>query len=196
MKLSYPILLILTIVIMSSCFSEDETTPKPKTYFRIDVPKPSYKVFDSLNTNYSFEYPNYGMVEPVKSKFDSKNWLNINFPTYGCKLYISYKGLSKAVTLDSLINDSYTFLEEHKKFSSGIVERAYVNKDNNTYGYVFEIKGNDVASTYQFYLTDSTKHFLRGALYFDFKPNNDSLAPIITRLTSDLDHLINTFNWK
>lgn len=95
-----------------------------------------------------------------------------------------------------MVNDSYNFTKEHDKFSSGVIEREYENNLEKVYGYVFDIKGSQVASPYQFYVTDSSKYFLRGALYFDFKPNNDSLSPIINRLKTDIENMISTLKWK
>ena len=196
MKIKYIILLLFVCVCLSSCFNDDVPTPKPKTYFRLDVPIPTYQKFDTLGLPFIFQYPNYGIVETVEGKFADRNWFNINFPNYGCKLYVSFKYLTPKVTLDSLINDSYNFTKKYDKFSSGILETAYANNKSKVYGYVFEIKGTEVVSPYQFYVTDSSRYFLRGALYFEFKPNNDSLAPIIKRLTIDLNNMISTFEWK
>jgi len=190
------ILLLFIGFCFSSCFNDEVSTPKPKTYFRLDIPTPTYQKFDTLGLPFSFQYPNYGIVERTEGKFKNKNWFNINFPNYGCKLYVSLINLTPKVTLDTLINDSYNFTKQHDKLSSGILERAYSNKENKVYGYVFEIKGMEVVSPYQFYITDSSRYFVRGALYFDFKPNNDSLAPIIKRLKIDLDSMISTFKWK
>lgn len=189
------ILLILSIILIS-CYNEEGSTPKPKTYFRIDTPNPNYTLFKTNSYPYEFEYPDYGFIEKLENRKGAMHWLNISFPQYGCKLYLSYKEIGKEARLDKLINDSYTFLEEHQKLSSGIIEREYYNQEKNISGYTFEIKGKEIASPYQFYLTDSLNHFVRGAIYFDFKTNNDSLSPVIERLTKDLDYLISTFDWN
>ncbi|PIV58809.1 MAG: gliding motility lipoprotein GldD, partial [Bacteroidetes bacterium CG02_land_8_20_14_3_00_31_25] len=52
------------------------------------------------------------------------------------------------------------------------------------------------ASNIQFYVTDSIRHFVRGALYFETKPNKDSLAPIINFIEQDVTHLVETLRWK
>lgn len=196
MKIRIIFFVLLLGVCFGSCGDDERSVPKPKTYFRLDVPSPTFQKFDTLGFPFMFQYPNYGIVERTEGKFNHKNWFNLNFPDYGCKLYVSFMNLTTKTTLGNLINDSYNFTKEHDKFSSGVVERAYSNKETKVYGYVFEIKGSQVASPYQFYITDSTRYFLRGALYFDIKPNNDSLAPIIQRVTKDLDYLISTFEWK
>ena len=196
MQKRYLLLAILFSVLFISCSEDKNSAPKPKTYFRLDVPLPSYQKFDTLGMPFIFEYPNYGFIEKTEGRFDNKNWFNINYPNYGCKLYISFVHINSKMSLGNLVNDSYNLTKEHDKFSSGVIERSYSNKEAKVYGYVFEIKGSKVVSPYQFYLTDSSRYFLRGALYFEASPNNDSLSPIIQRLTEDLDYMISTFEWR
>lgn len=188
-------LLIILIFTLTSCFQKEDYTPKPKTYLRLDVSQPQYILHNDNSLPYKFEYPDYGKIEKVENNPLAKHWLNINFPEFGCMLYLSYKDIKGDIRLDKLVNDSYTFLKEHQKLSSGIIESEYRDDDKKVYGFAFEIKGKEVASPYQFYLTDSNNHFVRGAIYFDFKVNNDSLMPIIERLNTDLNHLISTFEF-
>jgi len=70
-----------------------------------------------------------------------------------------------------------------------------MNITQNVHGAFFKVEGN-VATASQFFLTDSTKNFLRGALYFNATPNQDSLQPVNSFLVEDMRHLINTFRWK
>ena len=70
-----------------------------------------------------------------------------------------------------------------------------VSKPNGVYGNVMNIEG-DVATPFQFYLTDSTSHFLRGSLYVRSRINTDSLAPVFEFLKVDAMHMINTFEWQ
>lgn len=188
-------LIIALSLCLHSCFESNPPVPKPKTYFRMDIEEPIYKEFRESNYPYRFEYPDYGHIEKVKGDKDSRYWLNINFQDFGTKLYLSYKRIDSKTRLEYLVNDSYTFLKEHQKLSSGILEREYESKDKRVYGTAFEIKGNEIASPYQFYLTDSSTHFVRGAIYFDFKTNNDSISNIIERLIIDLENLISSFEW-
>lgn len=196
MQKRFFLLAILSAGLFIACSGDKNSAPKPKTYFRIDVPLPIYQKFDTLGLPFMFDYPNYGEVEKAEERFDNKNWFNINYPDYGCKLYLSFVGLSSKNTLSNLVNDSYNLTKEHDKFSSGVIERAYSNQEAKVYGYVFEIKGTKVVSPYQFYITDSSRYFVRGALYIESSPNADSLSPIIQRLTQDLDYMISTFEWK
>jgi gliding motility-associated lipoprotein GldD len=196
MKIKYISIILFCIVAFVGCSDNQNSTPKPKTYFRIDVPKPNYLTFDTLSLPFTFQYPNYGVVEEKEDKNSNINWFNIYFKDYGCKLYMTFINLNKNVRLDTLINDSYNFTKEHDKFSSGVIEKEFANNKDKVYGYLFDIKGSQVASPYQFYVTDSSKYFLRGALYFDYKANNDSLSPIINRIKTDIDYMISTLKWK
>ena len=129
-------------------------------------------------------------------KTSNINWFKICVKDYGCKLYRTFINLNKDIRSDTLISESYNFTKEHDKFSSGVIEKEFANNKDKVYGYLFDIKGSQVASPYQFYVTDSSKYFLRGALYFDYKANNDSLSPIINRIKTDIDYMISTLKWK
>ncbi|MBP6429449.1 MAG: hypothetical protein KA273_03530, partial [Bacteroidales bacterium] len=107
MQKRYLLLAILFSVLFISCSEDKNSAPKPKTYFRLDVPLPSYQKFDTLGMPFVFEYPNYGIVESADGRFDNKNWFNINYPNYGCKLYISFLGINSKMSLGNLVNDSY-----------------------------------------------------------------------------------------
>jgi gliding motility-associated lipoprotein GldD len=103
--------------------------------------------------------------------------------------------------LREYVADAFTFVDKHQGKASRIQEMdlGELNlgtPENRVYGVLFVIRGVGVASTYQFYVTDSSKHFVRGALYFNHAPNNDSLAPVIDFLKSDINHLIETFTWR
>lgn len=192
----YILLAVLLAVLFTGCLGDKNIGPKPKTYFRLDIPEPTYSKFDTLDLPFVFQYPDYGNIERSEGRFENKNWFNVNFPNYGSKLYLSFMRITPEITLANLVSDSYNMTKEQDKFATGVIERAYSDSDAKVYAYVFEIKGRRVVSPYQFYITDSSTYFLRGVLSLDIKPNNDSLAPIITRVVEDLDYLISTFEWK
>ncbi len=178
-----------------SC-SEEPPIPKPKTYLLLETSQPIYSVVDEKELPFTFEVPDYGNLVMINSDKKSDKWFNILFDKYGFEANVSYIPLKSDTSLAYMINDCYTFLDRHKKFSSGIIEHQYENPKNNTYGTIFEIKGSDVVSPYQFYITDSTKHFIRLALHCKTIPNNDSLSTYIERITTDLDYMINSIKWK
>lgn len=189
------LLLLLTITTLASCTAEPPI-PKPKTYLRLSTPTPQYIHFENETLPFSFEYPDYGNIKMIESDRQSDKWFNISFERYGFEANVSYIPIKADTALAYMINDCYTFLDKHKKFSSGIIEQQYEDNKNKVYGNVFEIKGSEVVSPYQFYLTDSTKHFLRLALHCTSIPNNDSLSAYIKRIETDLQHLITSFRWK
>lgn len=186
------IVLILIITVISSC-NNDDYTPKPRAYFRINLPQKSYQKFDTIFP-YSFEYPTYAIIKRDNKSNAEKFWINIQFPEYKAIIHLTYKPVKN--NLDSLIESSRKFVDKHISKASSIKEKSYENIDNNIYSIVYNIKGNEVASPYQFFATDKNNHFLRGALYFNMQPNNDSLAPVIEFIEKDIDHLINTLKWK
>lgn len=172
-------------------------TPKPAGYFKIDFPEKKYQTFDKLGYPYSFEYPVYAHVIRDSTFFGDSTenpwWINIDFPQFDARIYLSYKIIGK-YKLDSLLNDAFNLTNKHSIKASYIDDSA-MNISNNVHGEFFKVEG-DVATANQFFLTDSTKNFIRGALYFDATPNEDSLRPVNQFLVDDMKHLINTFKWK
>lgn len=183
------------ILLISSCNSD--YTPKPRGYFQIHFPKKQYQSFDQPGYPYSFEYPVYAKVIKDTSFFgeapENPWWINIDFPQFNGRIYVSYKDPTKE-KFDKLINDSYKLTNKNtvKAYS---IDDSLINNPNNVHGIFFKL-GGDVATANQFLLTDTTKHFLRGALYFDAAPNEDSLGIVNRFLVEDVRHLINTFKWK
>ena len=54
----------------------------------------------------------------------------------------------------------------------------------------------NAASPIQFYVTDSTRHFINGSVYFNVKPNYDSILPAVNYLEKDIKTFIGTLKWK
>jgi gliding motility-associated lipoprotein GldD len=167
-------------------------TPKPAGYLRIDFPEKEYQVYDSI-CPFTFEYPLYGKITTDTSWIAEPCWINIEFPNFGGKIHISYKTVNK--NLNTYTEDSRTLAYKHTVKADAISETLYTDEVRRVFGLLYEIKG-DAASNVQFYLTDSTRHFLRGSLYFNVQPNADSLAPVIDFLKEDIIHLVETLKWK
>jgi len=183
------------VVLLAACNSG--YSPKPKGYFKIDFPKKEYQVFDQPGYPYTFEYPVYANVVKDSTFFGEKTendwWININFPQFNGRMYVSYKEIGKN-SLEKLVNDAFTMTNKHtlKAYS---IDDSLITTPNNVHGVFFKV-GGDVATANQFFLTDSVHHFLRGAMYFDATPNEDSLSIVNRFLMEDMRHLINTFRWK
>lgn len=166
--------------------------PKPRGYFRIDFPVKKYQFFDSA-CPFTFEYPVYGTIEKDKSPNAEPCWMNIDFNRYNAKIHLSYKSVNKSAT--GLIEDSHILAYKHTIKADAIDEEIINDSTRNMYGILYDIKGN-AASSVQFYVTDSLKHFLRGSLYFNVTPDKDSLAPAIEFFRKDIIRLIETIKWK
>ena len=183
----FSLFLLLTI----SC--KKDYTPKPRGYFRISFPEKAYKMLDSKTFPYRFEAPVYSKIVADNERLAEPFWVNLEFPRNKAELHISYKNVDN--NLMKLTEDSRTLAYKHSIKADAINERIFVNPEKKVYGTIYLIDGN-AASPLQFYLTDSTKNFLRGALYIREVPNIDSLRPVIDFLTPDVIRLIETTEWK
>jgi gliding motility-associated lipoprotein GldD len=183
-------MVIISLIPVICC--QRHYTPKPTGYLRIDLPEKAYRVYDST-CPFTFEYPLYGKITFDTSRLAEPCWINIEFPQFGGKIHISYKNVNK--NLNTYIEDSRTLAYKHTVKADAISETLYSDEARKVYGLLYGIKG-DAASNVQFYVTDSTRHFLRGSLYFNTQPNADSLAPVINFIQSDIIHLIETLKWK
>ncbi|NTW33979.1 MAG: gliding motility lipoprotein GldD [Bacteroidetes bacterium] len=189
LKYLYAAFLLVSLV---SCGDRD-TMPKPKGYFRIDLPVKKYVMFDSVYP-YSFEYSVYSKIIPDTNKNAEPFWINLYYPRFNGTIHISYKYVKH--NFAKYAEDSYNLAMKHISKANNIDNDRFDFPENNIHGIIFNIEGNDAASPYQFFLTDSISNFVRGALYFNIKPNNDSLSPVIGDIKEDILHIIKTFKWK
>jgi len=191
------VVLTAALLFLYACNS-DYSAGKKKGYFRIDFPEKKYKLFDSTGYPYTFEYPEYARVIKDSTFFDDKAgdyWINIDIPRFHGRIHVSYKSINAQNNFDSLTNDAYKMAtRQHMTMATGIFD-SVMHTPNGVSGLYYSLDGN-TATANQFYLTDSTKHFLRGALYFDAAPNADSLGIVNDFLKKDLFHLINTLHWR
>jgi gliding motility-associated lipoprotein GldD len=186
---------ILGVVIVGFACNSAYTV-KPKGYYRIDFPSHVYQRFDQPGYPYSFDYPVYAQIARDSSFFkdmDTPFWVNIEFPSLQGKIYLSYKTIGEA-TLEKLVNDAFVMTYKHTSKASSIRDSLFRTPNGNS-GIWFDVGGN-AATGKQFFITDSTRHFLRGALYFDTTPNADSLNIVYDFLQVDMFRLINSLRWK
>lgn len=207
------IIIIIFSLILVFIFSCNSTfTPKPKGYFKIDFPERSYRTFDEPGFPYSFEYPSYATVSKnIEAEDNQPYWLNVEFKGFNGRIYLSYKSVNGYSTYkiqqgntykDSLVKNSFDKLRDeafnltykHTIKASGIVDSFFSTRPGYT-GMYFYVEGN-AATSKQFFVTDSVRHFLRGALYFDATPNEDSIKVVSDFLEADVKHLISTLKWK
>jgi len=167
-------------------------TPKPRGYFRITFPDKTYKSFES-NAPYKFEIPEYSVMLKYSSAKDEAWWYNLFFPEMKGTIHISYSSIKD--NLNKYIEDSRSLVYKHTIKADAINEQTFINREKKIYGVLYEITGN-AASPYQFFVTDSSKHFIRGALYFNVHPNKDSLSPVFHFIKTDIIHLMESLEWK
>jgi gliding motility-associated lipoprotein GldD len=186
--------LFVTIIIsfFAACSEEEITMPRPRGYYRIDLPEKSYQKFEN-NCPYSFEFPTYASMQVDSNRKMERCWANLTFPSQHATVYLSYKDIQD--NLNQMFEDSRNLAYKHAAKASQIEEYTINIPEKKVYGIIYEIAGN-AASSIQFHVSDSSSHFLRGSLYFYAAPNADSLEPVISFIRSDIEHLIQSFNWK
>jgi gliding motility-associated lipoprotein GldD len=182
--------LILSLT-LAGC--KQDYSPKPRGYFRIDLPDKQYVRFDSAYP-YSFEYPVYAKVTADNRATSEPYWINIDFPQFQGRIYISYKPVKNNLT--EYLEDARTFVVKHIPKAEAIDDTLIYRPEDRVFGLVYYIQGSQAASPCQFFVTDSSANFLRGALYFNVSPNNDSLAPVLAFIEEDIRHMVDTFLWK
>lgn len=187
----------ILFVLLFGC--NEKYTPKPREYFRIDFPEKSYHQLQP-GFPYQFDIPDYSEIVADYDNPNQPNWINISVPANKAEVHISYYNLtnqksSSRVLLNKFMEDSRTLAYKHSIKADAIQEQVFMNPAKNVYGLIYKIGGN-AASPMQFFLTDSTNHFLRGALYIREVPNIDSLKPIIDFLEPDIIRLIETTTWN
>jgi gliding motility-associated lipoprotein GldD len=168
-------------------------SPRPYGYFRIELPQHEYEIFDVKDYPYSFEAPKYARVLPDTDDNSEPYWINLSFPKFNCKIHVTYKPIKG--NFDEVMEDSRRLAYKHTIKADAIGETFFENDSKNVYGILYDIKGN-AATPLQFALTDSSRHLFRGSLYFDCKPNKDSLAPVVKFLEEDIAHIMETLTWR
>ena len=181
MKLS---LLLLTVFL---CACSENHTPKPRGLFKVDLPAKNYERIN-VDCDFSFEKPSYSILRNL----DENCFYNLHFPDQNAVLHITYLHLQD--NLSEHIEQSRSFAYKHDVIADAISETVYVNHESKVYSLLYDYAGVTATST-QFYITDSTSHFFRGALYFNNEVT-DSLLPINNFLKDDVKHIIETFRWE
>lgn len=166
--------------------------PKPKGYLKLEYPKATYKQFAS-DCPFAFDVNNMVTVEKPRGKIQYCG-VNLNYSELKGKIHLTYIGVDEEL-LKTTIRDAQNLTQEHTRKAESIQPFLFENKEHNTYGMVYEV-GGDAASPVQFYITDNKKHFLRGAAYFNVKPNYDSILPAAHYLKKDIEVLMESLYWK
>ena len=178
---------------------KEKYTPKPRGYFRIDFPEKKYGK-SAENFPYFFDIPVYAVIESDYRNPEQPYWINVKVPANRAEIHISYyemegNNTQKRNLLGAYMEESRKLAYKHSIKANAIEEKLFLNHENQVFGTIYKIEGN-AASPIQFFLTDSTRHFLRGALYIREVPNIDSLKPVIDFLETDVIRLIETTYWN
>lgn len=184
---------LLVVCSFQACEERDIKVPKQRGYFRIDLPERNYVQFSEKDFPYTFKVPSYAKVEKDTDVGAEPYWINVQFPTMKATVHISYQKLQN--NLGEIVDDVHYLAFKHEVRADAINTKEFHYDEKKVHGLLFDIKG-DAASVLQFCVTDSTKNFVRGALYFNVPPNKDSLAPVVNFVREDIIELISSFEWN
>lgn len=179
------IVAIVLVVSLISC--KEEVLPKPRAMLRLEYPQGDRNILE-LDCPFVFEYNRIAELE-AKQNCD----LILDYKDMKGSIFISYKPVEG--NLEALLTDAQRLSYEHVVKADNILEQPFVNPDDEVYGMFYEVKG-DAASQAQFYVTDSTEHFVTGSLYFYAKPNYDSILPAAVYLQRDIRNIMESLKWK
>ena len=184
---------LITIGLIAIGCKEELSIPKPPTYLRLDLPGHSYKRYRAA-CGYSFDAAE---VFQIRDVVDTTGKVmchkDINMPNLNAVMHFSY--IPMVEPLSTYVNFANDKVDEHKLKATAIEDRQVINAKNKVYGTFFELQG-DVASPFQFYLTDSSTRFVSGVVYFNSRPNYDSLRPSLDYLKIDLIRMMESFKWN
>lgn len=184
-------LLIINVLLLTSC--SNDVTPKPIGFYRISIPKHQFTKLDSNKYPFTFEYADYSIVRNAKSP-EHPYWCYIDYPQFKARIYVTYNKVDG--NINQMLEDAHELAYKHISVANDIRQDLIIEPQKKVYGLVYEIKGAKVASPLNFFLTDSVSNFVRGSLYFNMEPQNDSIAPVIKGISKDLKHIIRTFEWR
>ncbi|MET4142923.1 gliding motility lipoprotein GldD [Pedobacter sp. UYP1] len=182
------------LCLSAACTSNETYTPKPRGYFQIKFPKKEYLTYDD-GCPFTFDYPKYTKIEADQERGAGNCWSNLHFTQFNARIHLTYYNVSSKKEYEGLVEDARTLAFKHTVKANAIDQKLINFPDRKVYGIYYAIDGN-TASSVQFFLTDSAKHYFRGALYFNERPQYDSVAPVVTFIKKDIDRMIDTFRWK
>jgi gliding motility-associated lipoprotein GldD len=179
---------LLALAVVAGC--SEEPLPKPRGWFRIDLPAQAYAPWAD-SAVMAMEVPTYARVRERKAEGEAR-WYDLRFPGQRATVHLTWSPVTG--NINELIEDAHAFKGKHEAKAVRIRSERILIDSSRVFGNVFDVEG-DAASPLVFYLTDSTSNFLYGALYFDVRPNADSLAPVTERIRQDMRHMIGTLQW-
>ena len=185
--------IFVIFIVLFGC--ENYFLPKQSAYLRLDYPKPEYKLINDKDFPFFFEAnTRLSEISDIDINLRSIDFI-INYNQLNAQINFQYKNVNSNEKLNAYILDLKMTIETHSTMANSVKIKDYSLKEKNIFGRIFDLSG-DVASPYQFYLTDSTNNIISGLVYFNIKPNYDSILPAINYIENDIIHLIESFDWK
>lgn len=176
-----------SVVLFCVVGCKDDVLPKPASYLRLDYPIAEYARYET-DCPFTFDVNTEGRIK----QNDGCN-LSIDYPKMKATIYLTYKPVSN--NIDKLLTDAQKLTYKHVVKADDIIEQPFLNRKHRVYGMFYQVNGNAATNT-QFYVTDSTRHFIDCSVYFYAKPNYDSIMPAISYVRNDLQNLMESLRWK
>jgi gliding motility-associated lipoprotein GldD len=192
--------LIIAIFFFAACGGNTDYSPKPRGYFRIELPKKEYQEYVS-NYPFTFQYPKYAVIEKdtqtrvAPHLISMTHLLNMQFRQLNSTLHLSYETITSKKMFNELVEDAHKLAFKNSIKATDIDQGDIHVPAHNVYGIYYTIGGN-AASSVQFFLTDTVKNYMRGALYFNTEPRLDSIQPVLNFVKQDINVMIGSFKWK
>ncbi len=184
---------VLFVIFLTSCGSTEVYSPKPKGFNRLELPTHEYQTMKAKHP-FSFEFSKHAVLENDTHSLAEPDWVIVHYPDLDTRIQFTYKPLNGDLTkLSKHIDDAYKLAAKHHVKADSQTE-SVINLKNGKKAVVIEIDG-EVPSHFQFYMTDTSKHYLRGALYIMEPTLNDSLRPLVDFMKEDCMHILETLNW-
>jgi len=185
MKLLQILSIFIGILCLASC--QEEVVVKPAAKLRLQYPVPTYeKVITACGFNFE-----KNKITQIEKKPNCA--INVSYPEMKATVYLTYQNIED--NLKELLQDAQKLTYDHTVKANEIFEQPRVDSINKVYGMFYMING-DAATQSQFYVTDSIRHFITGAVYFEAKPNFDSIYPAVVYLREDVRRIMETISWK
>ena len=194
MKIPHAVKILKVLLLLFSFSCKESYRPRDRAYPRFDLPEPNYRLYDE-NHPFRFEVSDQAIVYNDSDRLTEPHWVNIKYPALSAEVQLTYKSLNQDMRLlNEHVEDARKLINKHNIKAYGI-EESKIRTAAGQNAVVFSLTGQ-VPTQFQYYTTDSSRHFLRGALYFRIATANDSLAPAIRYISKDMIHLLNTLQWK
>lgn len=180
-----PAFFLVVALFLSACGDEDPQ-PLPKGYMRIGLPD---KEYETVRTDCPYHFD-----INTSAKWEEKDncWGDIYYPSLRARIQLTYK--QPGEDLERVLEESFQLAYKHTVRADGISEKFFENQERKVYGLLYRLQG-EIATSTQFFMTDSANNYLRGVVYFYSQPNPDSLRPVDNYMADEVVQLIETLEW-